>query len=230
MNGGLWRSVRKAVVVAALLLLALPPLVLIVYRVVPPPITPLMAIRSFEGEGMRRQWADLEDISPRLRAAVIAAEDNLFCRHFGFDVEALQEAYEDWEAGERSRGASTISMQTSKNLLLWPGRSFVRKGLEAYVTLWLELLWPKTRILEVYLNVAEWGPGVFGAEAAARHHFGTSAARLSRRQAALMAAVLPNPREWSAGRPGPYVQKRASALDRRMGQLGPLLSCVGGKP
>jgi monofunctional biosynthetic peptidoglycan transglycosylase len=226
----MWRWLRRAAITAALLLAAGPPLVLLAYRVVPPPVTPLMVIRHFEGEGLRRDWADLDKISPRLRAAVIAAEDNLFCRHRGFDVDALQDAYEDWESGERVRGASTISMQTSKNLLLWPGRSIIRKGLEAYVTAWLELLWTKRRILEVYLNVAEWGPGLYGAEAAARHHFNTSAARLSRRQAALLAAVLPNPREWSAGRPGPYVQRRATALERRMGQLGPLLTCVGGQP
>lgn len=226
----MWRRLRRGMIALALALLAGPPLVLAVYRVLPPPITPLMVIRLFEGEGLDRRWADLDAISPYLRAAVIAAEDNLFCEHHGFDVDSLLDAFADWRDGGRARGASTLSMQTSKNLLLWPGRSLLRKGLEAYVTVWMELLWPKARIAEVYLNVAEWGPGLYGAEAAARRHFGVAAADLSRRQATRLAAVLPNPRAWSAAPPTPYVRDRAVVLQRRMGQLGPLLACVGGRP
>jgi len=161
---------------------------------------------------------------------VIAAEDNLFCEHHGFDVDSIRDALVEWTEGGRARGASTISMQTSKNLFLWPGRSALRKALEAYVTAWLEVLWPKHRIMEVYLNIAEWGPGLYGAEAAARHYFGVPAARLSRPQAARLAAVLPNPRAWSPARPTEYIRERAAVLQRRMGQLGPMLSCVGGKP
>jgi monofunctional biosynthetic peptidoglycan transglycosylase len=214
----------------ALVVLAGPPVGLVVYRLLPPPITPLMVIRLVEGEGLTRDWMGLESISPYLRAAVIAGEDNLFCRHHGFDVDSLRDAYDEWMDGGRARGASTLSMQTSKNLFLWPGRSALRKGLEAYVTVWLEVLWPKDRIIEVYLNIAEWGPGIYGAEAAARHYFRVPAARLSRQQAARMAAVLPNPRGWSPARPTDYIRERAAVLERRAGQLGPLLACVGGKP
>jgi len=134
-----------------------------------------------------------------------------------------------WRANQRSdqlRGASTISQQTAKNVFLWPGRSYVRKALEAWLTLYIETLWSKRRIIEVYLNVAEWGDGIYGAEAAARHHFNTSAGALTAHQAALLAAVLPNPRAWSAGRPGPYVSGRARTLERRATQLGDLLDCV----
>lgn len=214
----------------ALVVLAGPPFGLIVYRVLPPPITPLMVIRWIDGEGLRRDWTDLNNISPRLRAAVIAGEDNLFCQHHGFDIGSIEDAYDDWMAGERARGASTISMQTAKNLFLWPGRNLVRKALEAYITVWMELLWPKRRIEEVYLNIAEWGPGLYGAQAAAEHYFRRSASRLTRRQAALMAAVLPNPRLWSPARPTAYIQERARTLERRMRQLGPRLACVGGRP
>jgi monofunctional biosynthetic peptidoglycan transglycosylase len=224
------RWLRKVAIVVALVVLAGPPAGLLVYLVLPPPITPLMVIRLFEGEGLTRDWAGLKVISPYLRAAVIAGEDNLFCQHHGFDVDSIADAYDDWRAGERTRGASTISMQTAKNLFLWPGRNPLRKGLEAYVTVWLELLWPKRRIAEVYLNIVEWGPGIYGAEAAAQHYFRIPAARLSRRQAALMAAVLPNPRVWSPARPTAYIQERVHVLERRMGQLGPLLACVGGRP
>jgi len=226
----MWRRLRRVVIGLALAVLAGPPLLLALYRAVPPPITPLMVIRLFEGEGLRHEWVDLEAISPHLRAAVVAAEDNLFCRHNGFDVDSLRDAVAEWRGGGRARGASTISMQTSKNLFLWPDRSLLRKVLEAYVTVWMELLWPKPRIVEVYLNVAEWGPGVYGAEAAARHHFGVAAADLDRQQATRLAAVLPNPRAWSAARPTPYIRDRAVVLQRRMGQLGPLLACVGGRP
>lgn len=230
LRGTLKRRLRKVVIIVALVVLAGPPLGVVFFRVVPPPITPLMVIRLFEGEGLDKDWTGLEDISPHLRAAIIAGEDNLFCEHFGFDLESLQDAVEDWASGDRLRGASTLSMQTSKNLLLWPGRDLVRKGMEAYTTVWLELLWPKTRIAEVYLNIAEWGPGVYGAEAAARHHFGVPAAKLSRQQAALLAAVLPNPREWSPAKPSDYIRQRARTLRLRMKQLGPRLECIGGKP
>ncbi len=221
---------RTALIAVVVALAAIPPVGLIVFRVVPPPITPLMIIRLFEGEGLSRDWTELAEISPRLRAAVIAGEDNLFCEHFGFDVDSIQAAYADWSDGKPTRGASTLSMQTGKNLFLWPGRNLVRKGLEAYVTGWMELLWPKRRIAEVYLNIAEWGPGIYGAEAAAEHYFGVPANELSRRQAALMAAVLPNPREWSPAKPTAYIRERARTLEKRMHQLGPRLECVGGKP
>jgi monofunctional biosynthetic peptidoglycan transglycosylase len=178
-----------------------PPALLLVYRFLPVPITPLMVLRLIEGEGLRRQWVPLEEIAPALPQAVIAAEDNRFCEHVGFDWQELQGQIDALRAGEPARGASTITMQTAKNLFLWPGRNLLRKALEAWLTPQIELLWPKRRIIEVYLNVAELGPGIYGAEAAAQAHFGKPAHALSRQEAALLAAILPNPRMWSPSRP-----------------------------
>lgn len=224
-------TLRRILIGLALVALLGPPIGLIAFRIVPPPVTPLMLIRLAQGEGLHKTWTPLAEISPRLRAAVIAAEDNLFCTHNGFDLDSLQDAFDDWQDDRRTRGASTISMQTAKNLFLWPGRDFLRKGAEAYVTVWMELLWPKSRIAEIYLNIAEWGPGLYGAEAAAQAYFRKPAAELSRREAALLAAVLPNPRRWSPARPTAYIANRAATLQRRMTQLGPaLLACIGADP
>lgn len=223
-----WRRwILRGLAGLAALFVALPLLLTLAYAVVPPPGTPLMVLRLFEGEGLDRRWASLERISPNLRHAVIAGEDNLFCRHRGFDVASLRQAWAERQAGGRSRGASTLSMQLAKNLFLWPGGGLIRKGIEAYLTVYLETLLPKRRILELYLNVAEWGPGIYGAEAAARAHFGKSAAELSAREGALLAAVLPNPRRWSAARPTDYINRRAGTLQTRVRQLGPLLACAG---
>jgi monofunctional biosynthetic peptidoglycan transglycosylase len=220
------RVIIRRIAAAAVVLLLAPIALLAIYRFAPPPGTPLMLIRLIQGEGLAKRWKPLDEIAPALANSVIAAEDNLFCRHGGFDWKQMQLALDEWEEGGRLRGASTITMQTAKNLFLWPGQSWLRKGLEAYLAVWLELLWPKRRILEVYLNVVELGPGVYGAEAAAQAHFGRSAARLTQRQAALLAAVLPNPRRWSAARPTPYIARRADMVIRRIGQLGPLLDCA----
>ena len=158
----------------------------------------------------RYVWSDWNEISPHLAASVIAAEDQKFPDHFGFDFESIANALEEPE--RKRRGASTISQQVVKNLYLWPGRSLVRKGLEAYLTLAIETLWPKRRILEIYLNIAEFGPDVFGAAAGSELHFRKSPGRLSAREAALMAAVLPNPARFSAGRPSEYVAQRADRI------------------
>ena len=222
---GRWRW-RRILPWGLALVVAAPLVLTAAMRVVPPVATPLMILRLFEGEGLSKDWEPLRDISPYLPLAIVAAEDNRFCEHSGFDVEAIREAISEAREGGRVRGASTISMQTAKNLYLWPGRNFIRKGLEAYLTLYIETLWPKSRIIEIYMNIVEWAPGVYGAEAAAQHHFGKAAADLTQREAALLAAVLPNPREWSAGRPGNYVAGRASTIQRRINQLGPLLDCV----
>lgn len=197
-----------------------------VYRLVPPPMTPLMVIRLIEGEGLERNWVPLSKMSRHVPWAVIAAEDNLFCEHSGFDWDALFDAIDEHRRGERLRGASTISMQTVKNVFLWPGRSLLRKALEAYLTPSIELLWGKRRIMEIYLNVVEWGPGVYGIDAAAESYFGKSAAKLTRWEAGLLAAVLPNPREWSASRPTHFIRGRARTYMRRIRQLGPLLDCI----
>ncbi len=216
---------RRAILAAAGLALA-PAVVLAAYRLVPPPVTPLMLIRLVQGHGLAKDWTALDHISPNLADAAIAAEDNRFCSHVGFDWNQLAAAIEEYQAGDDLRGASTISMQTAKNLFLWPGRSFIRKGVEAYLTVLVEALLPKRRILELYLNIDECGPGIYGAEAAARHWFRKPAVDLSPREAALLAAVLPSPLRFSPAAPSGYVARRASVIGRRVGQLGPLLACV----
>ncbi len=217
----------RHVLVRVLLVAVLAPLaLLLVYRFVPPPITPLMVIRMVEGQGLRRNWVPLEQIAPAMRDSVVASEDNLFCEHWGFDWPELQGEIEAYVSGARARGASTITMQTAKNLFLWPDRSLLRKAFEAWLTPQIELLWPKRRIIEVYLNIVEFGPGVYGADAAARKYFGKPASDLGPREAALLAAVLPSPLEWSPARPTNYLRERASTIRKRIEQLGPMLDCV----
>lgn len=221
------RRLRRVLLWIAGICLLGPAMILLLYRFLAPPVTPLMMIRLAEGEGLEQRWVPLKAISPQLAAAVIAAEDNRFCQHNGFDWQAIEAAAEaNSQNGETLRGASTISMQTAKNLLLWPDRSFLRKGLEAWFTLQLEWLWPKRRILEMYLNIAEWGPGLYGAEAASRAYFGKPAAALTRREAALLAVVLPNPRRWSPHAPTAYIQRRVRTIETRIGQIQPLLDCI----
>lgn len=190
-----------------------------VYRFNEPPGTLLMLERKISGDVIVHPWVSLDDISPHLVTAVIAAEDTRFCLHNGIDFEAIDEAIEEAENGGRLRGASTISQQTAKNAFLWSGRSWLRKGAEVWMTFVIETLWPKRRIMEMYLNIAEWGDGHFGAEAAAQKRFGKSAKDLTRREAALLAAVLPNPHKWRVDPPGPYVRRRASTLRGRMSQV-----------
>ncbi len=168
----------------------------------------------------RYEWRDFAAISPQAALAVIAAEDQLFPLHSGFDLESIRAALRDNARTGRVRGASTISQQVAKNLFLWKGRSYVRKGLEAWFTVLIELTWSKRRILEIYLNVAEFGPGVYGVEAAARTYFGAPASALSRSQAALLAAVLPNPRRLRVADPSDYVRRRASFIEDQMRALG----------
>lgn len=163
------------------------------------------------------EWRDLADISRELPIAVVAAEDQKFPHHDGFDVDAIRQALDEAEAGERARGASTISQQVAKNLFLWPGGGYVRKGIEAGFTVLIEKLWSKERILEVYLNIAEFGPGIYGVEAASQAFFKKPAAKLQPFEAARLAAVLPSPRRWRAASPGPYVQARAGWIQRQMG-------------
>lgn len=217
---------RRILIALVVVTVLLPAVLVLAYRVVPPPITPLMVIRLAEGQGLTRDWTRLDDIATALAQAVVASEDNLFCEHTGFDWNAMNMVIGELNEGGAPRGASTISMQVAKNLFLWPGRSYVRKAIEAYLTLYIEVLLPKRRIMELYLNIAEWGPGLYGAEAAARHHFGKPAARLTGREAALLAVTLPSPLRWSASEPSGYIANRASVIQRRIGQLGSLLNCV----
>lgn len=196
-------------------------------RFVDPPFSAFMLSRQLEAwsEGdwsfrIAHDWRDLDEISPYVPLAVIASEDQNFAEHFGFDLKAIERARKSNERGRKVRGGSTISQQTAKNLFLWSGRSWVRKGIEAWYTLLIEAMWPKHRIVEVYVNVAEFGDGVYGAQAAARTFFGTDADKLSPAQAARMAAVLPSPRRYSISKPGPYVQRRAQAIQRQMRYIG----------
>ncbi|MDI1325922.1 MAG: monofunctional biosynthetic peptidoglycan transglycosylase [Brevundimonas sp.] len=203
---------------------------LVLQRFLPLPATFLMTTRLIEGEGWDYRWRSLDRISPRLVQAVIASEDATFCAHHGFDMKAIEKALKANERGGRVRGGSTISQQTAKNVFLWPGRDWIRKGLEAGYTVAIETVWGKRRIMEVYLNVAEWAPGVYGAEAAAQHWFGKSAEDLSAREAARLAAILPSPRRYNASSPGPYVRRRTSRIQAAMGTVRNegLAACVLG--
>ena len=220
-EGGFWKRVRRITLLTVLLLLLSPPTFVAVYRDVAPPVTPLMVLRLFEGEGLKKTWIPIERISPDVARAVIALEDNLFCEHGGFDWGAIFEAAADQARGTGGvRGGSTISQQTAKNVFLWPGRSFLRKAIEVPFTGMVEYYWSKRRIMEVYLNVIEWGPGIYGVEAASQAYFRKPASALSRREAALLAAVLPNPRIWSPARPTRYIVRRANLAVYRIRELG----------
>lgn len=186
------------------------------YRWLGPPTTTLMVRDRLAGLEVRHEPVPLSAISIHLARAVIAAEDSNFCTHRGFDLAAIEKAMAANEAGGRLRGASTISQQTAKNAFLWPGRTWLRKGLEAWFTLLIEGLWGKARIMEVYLNIAEWGRGIYGAEAASRHHFGKSARDLTRAEAARLAAILPQPLTRDAARPGPFTRRHAATIQARM--------------
>lgn len=219
-------TIVKAIIIALLAVLVLPALLVLLYRVVPPPFTPLMLIR---GRPVNYEWVPMAKIAPVLARSVLTAEDENFCNHHGFDAASIQKAldqYLDDDDRETLRGGSTISQQTAKNVFLWPDRTWLRKGLETWMTVYIEALWSKSRIMEVYLNVVEWAPGVYGAEAAARHHFKKSAAALSAPEAALLAAVLPNPRKWNASNPGPYVRGRGETLQGRAARVGALAGCL----
>lgn len=196
-------------------------------RFIDPPFSAFMAARQLQawaggdwGCRIAHEWRDLEAMAPSVPLALVAAEDQRFPEHHGFDLDAIEKARRNNARGRKVRGASTISQQVAKNLFLWSGRSWVRKGIEAWYTVLIELLWPKHRILEVYANVAEFGDGVYGVQAAARGFFGRDAARLTPAQSARLAAVLPSPRRYNARNPGPYVQRRSRNIERQMRQLG----------
>jgi monofunctional glycosyltransferase len=218
---------RLLVIVFGLVVVS-PVALVLLYRVLAPPFTPLMAERWLAHGTVTERWVPLTAISPNLVRAVIASEDSKFCAHHGFDWDAIDRALAQDAAGERVRGGSTISQQTAKNLFLLPDRTWTRKGIEAAFTVLLEELWPKRRILEAYLNVAEWGPQRFGAEAAARAEFGKPASALSVSEAARLATMLPNPRRYHAGKPGPYVARQSKVIATRMGivRRDHLDSCV----
>ena len=213
------KLLRNIFLALFIVLVAGPLLAVIVFRFVPPLVTPLMVIRAVEGKGLDHRWKSIGKVSPALPRALIAAEDSKFCDHRGFDIEALQKAYANNEKGGRIKGGSTISQQTAKNIFLWPGRSYVRKGLEAWFTVLIETFWGKKRIMEVYLNSIEYGPGIYGAEAAARRDFGVGADKLTTVQAARLAAILPSPLKWKVVKPGKYVAKRSRRIGAASGTV-----------
>lgn len=200
-----------------------------VYRWLPVPITPLMVIRCVQnihnGEtaAIHHKWVPLKQISPYLPVAVMASEDQNFMHHHGFDFNAIQDAAIERLEGKRSRGGSTISQQTAKNVFLWPQSSWLRKGFEVYFTVLIELMWPKERIMEVYLNSIEMGPNIYGAEAVAQRHFGCSARKLRRSDCALIAATLPNPLRFSSLAPSGYMRKRQKKIEQEMRHI-PLIT------
>ncbi len=221
------RALLRAALRALLVALLLPYLLVPLYALVTPPSTPMLW-RHLTGQRVVRTVVALEHVAPALPRAVIAAEDQRFCEHGGIDWTGLWQAIEEAEDVEDLRGGSTLTQQMVKNLFLWPGRSYVRKALEFPLSLWADLVLSKARIMELYLNVAEWGPaGEFGVEAGARRAFGRSARHIGPGEAALLAAVLPNPRVRNARAPGPGVRRLAAIYERRAATLGPLAACLG---
>lgn len=221
----LWRIVWKATIWFFIVSIGMT----VIYRFVPVPLTPLMVIRFFEQAfdpekevRFSRDWVPISEISKNAPQAVYASEDQRFLEHKGFDFEAMEKAWENNKRGKRIKGASTITQQTVKNVFLWPSRSYLRKGLEAYFTVLVELIWSKERIMEVYLNVIEMGEGIYGIEAASQVYFNKPASKLNRNQAARIAAVLPNPRRWSPANPTPYIIGRQEWILRQMNNLAPI--------
>jgi monofunctional glycosyltransferase len=211
----LWRFFWKA----SLLLIAASLLWVFAYRWINPPVTWLMLRNAMEGAPIEKQWASLDEMTPNLPYAAIAAEDGRFCAHNGFDFDAIQKARKANVKGKKLRGGSTISQQTAKNVFLWPDRSWLRKGLEAYFTVLIETFWPKRRIMEVYLNVAEWGPGVYGAQAASQYYFDKDADSLSRAQAARLVSILPSPKKWSPTKQGKRLARKSRSVRRSLGAI-----------
>lgn len=210
-------KIFKFIAKTLLALLIFTVLWVVIYRFVPVPGTPLMLIRKIsEGTPINHTWVPMEEISPDMAIAVVASEDAHFMEHNGFDWEQIEQAYTEAEKGKRLRGASTISQQTAKNVFLWPGRSWVRKGLEAYFTVLIEFFWSKERIMEVYLNSIETGEGLYGIAAVAEMNFKKSPDKLTRRECALIAATLPNPRRFSSKKPSKYIIKRQTAILKEM--------------
>ncbi len=202
-------------------------IVVVVFKWAPVPITPLMVIRNIEQteihkKGWEHDWIPIEDISTNLQLAVICSEDQNFLKHHGFDIKAIEKAYENNKKGKKIKGASTISQQTAKNVFLWPNRSWLRKGLETYFAFLIELIWSKERIIEVYLNSIEMGPGIYGAEAASQYWFKKSASKLSKYEAAAIASILPNPLRYKANPATSYIEVRKSWVVNQMRYFGPL--------
>ena len=225
---GFFQKIKRVIIKIIIAFFTISIVSVILYKWVPVPFTSLMLIRNVahwskgESANFSHNWVSIDEISPNLVKAVIVSEDQKFMEHFGFDLAALEKAYEGNKKGKRIKGGSTITQQTAKNVFLWPKRSYVRKGFEVYFTFLIEVIWSKERIIEVYLNSIEMGNGVFGAEAASQHWFRKPASKLNAYQAASIAAILPNPRKYKATNSSSYIEKRKSWIVRQMGFYGPL--------
>ncbi len=219
---------RKNLAKAVLFLAAVWLVQLIVFRFVPVLFTPHLLVQRAKGEPVSHKWVPLEEVSPEMIRAVIAAEDNRFCSHWGVDWPAMKIVWREFREKRRIRGGSTISMQTTKNAYLWLSRNPVRKALELLLVPSVDRVWGKRRVMEVYLNLVEFGPGIYGVEAAAEHHFRTRAYRLTSDQASRLAAVMPAPKDWSASRPTRFIRRRARTIEIRMERQGSLADCVLG--
>lgn len=221
-----FKTILRIIKKVALWYFAITIIWVILYRFVNPPVTWLMLQRGFERKfdgkewKLEKDWRSFDELSNNLKYATIAGEDANFMKHYGFDMKSIQKAYAKNKAGKPIRGGSTISQQTAKNVFLWPGRSYIRKAFEAYFTLLIELLWTKERILEVYLNVAEMGDGIYGAEAAMQEYFNKPATRMTKGRAALLVAVLPNPRKWTPAKPTPYIYYKRQLILNNMRRIG----------
>lgn len=219
-------KVLKILIKTLLFLVIFSVLVTLLLKWVAVPVTPLMVIRCIEQKSqgkemvLKHDWVNMDNISPKLQLAVVCSEDQNYLKHYGFDWGAIEKAMKANESGKKLRGGSTISQQTAKNVFLWPGRSYIRKGLEAYFTLLIETLWSKERIMEVYLNSIEMGNGVYGAEAAAQFWFKKTAKNLSKDDCAAIAAILPNPLKYSANPPSAYISKRKAWIKQQMSYWG----------
>lgn len=218
------KKLLKFFLKVTLWLLAIPVIGVIIFKWVPIPATPLMVIRYFEQKEnvWKHDWVPLEEISTNLQLAVICSEDQNFLDHNGFDMKAIEKAYDNNQKGKRVRGASTISQQTAKNIFLWPQRSWLRKGLETYVTFLMELIWTKERIMTVYLNSIEMGSGIYGSEAASQYWFKKPASKLTKSEAAAIAAILPRPLKYRANPPTAYIANRKVWIMKQMSFFGPL--------
>ncbi|MEM6667000.1 MAG: monofunctional biosynthetic peptidoglycan transglycosylase [Pseudomonadota bacterium] len=222
----LWLRAFRALGLVLAVVIALPLVLVPVYALVPPPASTLMLVQMGQGVKLTRDWVPMDEMGTRLPTSVLMSEDGRFCAHGGVDWDAVQTVIEEASDGGGLRGASTITMQVVKNLFLWPSRSFVRKGLEVPLALYADLIWSKRRTMELYLNIAEWGPGIFGAGAAADHYFGRSPADLTARQAAQMTSALPNPFVRNARNPGPRTRRLASIIETRAAKAGPYDDCL----
>jgi monofunctional glycosyltransferase len=217
----IWRILKKIILVFLILSILIP----LIYRIVPPPFTPLMFIRVFEqiinGEEikLKKDWVSIDNISQNVILAAVSSEDQNFLKHHGFDFEAIEKAYEHNQKNKKTWGASTISQQTAKNVFLWPGRTWIRKGLEAYFTVIIEFLWPKKRIMEVYLNEIEMGDGIYGIEKASNIYLNKHSGKLSKADAALIVAAFPNPRKWNPGKPSSFLLQRQQIIMKYMGWI-----------